>query len=51
VIYKDRVVLNKLENCGKDKGCHMKHVDELVMIIWILCIHIAMQGTGFLPLE
>jgi hypothetical protein len=38
VVEKDRMVPDKLEDCGKDKRCDMEHVDESVMIIWILCI-------------
>ena len=38
MIEKDRVVFNKLKDSIKDKRCYMKHIDELVMVIRILCI-------------
>jgi hypothetical protein len=38
VAEEDRMVPNKLEDCGKNKRCDKEHVDELVMIIWILHI-------------
>ena len=36
VVEKDGMIFNKLQDGGEDKWGDMKHVNKLMMVIWIL---------------